>query len=112
VRHLLGEILPDVLICGHQHVAASGHVFTIRGTGIKYDLAILIVQIVWVLTYHVYPVLYEPVLEDDEVHLLIAVFICDYGPQDGVRVDLRLVEHQFQVLIFKLLCESLHFDVI
>ena len=101
-----------MLVCGHQHVSASGHVFPIWGTGIKYDLAILIIQIVRVLTYHVYPVLNEPVLEDDEVHLLIAVFICDYGPQDGVRVNLRLVQHQFQVLIFELLCECLHFDVI
>lgn len=92
-----------MLVCGHQHVAASGHVFAVWGTGIKYDLAILIIQIVWVLTYHVDPILNKPVLEDDEVHLLIAVFIGDYGPQDGVRVDLRLVQHQLQVLIFKLL---------
>lgn len=82
MRHLLCEILPNVLVCGHQHVTASGHVFAIRGTGIKYDLAILVAQVVRVLTDHVNPILNEPVLKDHEIDFLIAILIRNYGPQD------------------------------
>ena len=81
MRHLLSEILPNVLVCRHQHVAAAGHVFAIWGTGIKYDLAILVAQVVRVLTDHVNPILNEPVLKDHEIHLLIAVLIGNDGPQ-------------------------------
>ena len=112
MRHLLSEILPNVLVCGHQHVTASGHVFAIWGTGIKYDLAILVAQVVRVLTDHINPILYESVLKDDEIDLLIAVLIGDDGPQDRVRVNLCLVKHQFQVLIFKLFYEGVNLDVV